>query len=174
MQTQTSAATSDARKEPWNGEFYVSFGESNKSRAWSDAVDYGFVCAGGGDWYSKTLNLLSAGDRIWVKVPGAGFVGVGRVSGPPEPASTFKVTTANGEKLILDVAQGGTYHRELANDPERCEYFVPVNWLQTVPITEAFKEIGLFGNQNTACKPLTPKWRHTVERLKQRFPDFDK
>ena len=39
---------------------------------------------------------------------------------------------------------------------------------------EAISEIGLFGNQNTACKPLTPKWRHTVERLKQRFPDFDK
>jgi hypothetical protein len=27
--------------------------------------------------------------------------------------------------------------------------------------------VGLFGNQNTVCKPTTPKWTHTVERLKQ-------
>ena len=30
-------------------------------------------------------------------------------------------------------------------------------------------EVGLFGNQNTVCQPTTPKWRHTVERLKQVF-----
>jgi hypothetical protein len=34
-------------------------------------------------------------------------------------------------------------------------------------------EIGLFGNQNTVCKPTTPKWRSTVDRLKQKFPHFD-
>lgn len=67
MRTQTSAAIRpDEPREPWNGEFYMSFGEG-KTRAWSDAVEYGFVCAGGGAWYNKTLNLLSARDRIWVK-----------------------------------------------------------------------------------------------------------
>jgi len=30
-------------------------------------------------------------------------------------------------------------------------------------------EVGLFGNQNTVCQPTTPKWRHTVERLKTYF-----
>ena len=34
-------------------------------------------------------------------------------------------------------------------------------------------EPGLFGNQNTVCRPTARKWRSTVERLKQRFPDFD-
>lgn len=29
----------------------------------------------------------------------------------------------------------------------------------------------MFGNQNTVCKPRTPRWRTTVERLKQRFPN---
>jgi hypothetical protein len=51
---------------------------------------------------------------------------------------------------------------------------VSVNWLQTVPIEDAVQEIGLFGNQNTVCKPTTPKWRSTVERLKAKFPNFDK
>ena len=34
-------------KEPWNGEFYVSFGNGN-NRQWSDAVKYGFIS--GGRW----------------------------------------------------------------------------------------------------------------------------
>ena len=61
------------------------------------------------------------------------------------------------------------YHREYADDPDRCEYFVPMKWLQTVPLDQAVDEIGLFGNQNTVCKPRTPKWRTTVERLKAAF-----
>jgi hypothetical protein len=31
----------------------------------------------------------------------------------------------------------------------------------------AFAETGLFGNQNSVCKPRTEKWGHTVSRLKQ-------
>jgi hypothetical protein len=65
------------------------------------------------------------------------------------------------------------YNEHLVDDPERCEYFVPIHWLQTVPLEEAVQEIGLFGNQNTVCKPTTPKWRSTVDRLKERFPRFD-
>lgn len=95
---------------------------------------------------------------------------IGRVS----PASTFKVATAQGEVPVLGVAEGGTYHREFVNDPERCEYFVPIRWLQTVPLEKAVKEIGFFGNQNSVCKPTTVKWRATVERLKERFPYYDK
>jgi hypothetical protein len=53
------------------------------------------------------------------------------------------------------------------------EYFVPIRWLQTVPLEKAVQEVGLFGNQNTVCKPTTPKWRFTVERLKEKFPNFD-
>ena len=52
---------------------------------------------------------------------------------------------------------------EVLQDLERCEYFVPVQWLQTVPLEEAVHEIGFFGNQNTVCKPTTPNgglWWH--------------
>jgi hypothetical protein len=108
-----------------------------------------------------------------VKVPGYGFIGVGRVTGRAQPAADFRVITPEGERPVPDVAKGGSYHRESVNDPERCEYFVPVQWLQTVPLENSFQEIGLFGNQNRVCKPTTPKWRSTVERLKERFLDFD-
>ena len=50
---------------------------------------------------------------------------------------------------------------------------MPVEWLQIVPLDQAVQEVGLFGNQNTVCKPTTPKWRHTIDRLKLRFPKFD-
>ena len=73
----------------------------------------------------------------------------------------------------MDILKGASYHRELIEDPERCEYFVSVRWLETVPLEKAVHEIGLFGNQNTVCKPTTPKWRFTVERLKEKFPKFD-
>ena len=173
VHTQISAVTvPDGPVEPWNGEFYCSFGQ-DESRSWADAVEFGFICAGGGSWYSRTLQLLNPGDRVWVKIPGAGFVSVGRVTGRAQPASTFQVNAPDGEVPVLEVAKRGSYHSEFLTDPERCEYFVPVKWLQTVPAENAVKEIGMFGNQNTVCKPTTPKWRSTVERLKHKFPLFD-
>jgi hypothetical protein len=147
----------------------ASFGHSPDSRPWDEAVKYGFISAGGGEWYSNTLALLNPEDRVWVKAPGYGFVGIGRVTGKSERASEFRVKTPQGELPVLDVVKGN-FHRQFADDPTRGEYFVPVEWLQTVPIENAFNEVGLFGNQNTVCRPVTPKWRHTVERLKERFP----
>ena len=174
VKTQINAiAAPDRPNEPWNGEFYCSFG-SGDARSWEDAVEFGFICGGGGSWYSKTLQLLNPEDRVWVKVPGSGFVGVGRAIGRVQPASTFKVRTAKGEVPILEAAKRGSYHRENLDDPERCEYFVPIKWLQEVSIKEAVQEVGMFGNQNTVCKPTAPRWRATVERLKEKFPNYNK
>jgi hypothetical protein len=176
IETQVAATTAGpaSSKEPWNGEYYVSFGEGI-TRSWVDAVKYGFVSAGGGSWYSNTLNLLKPGDRIWVKAPGYGFVGVGRVKGPPERGTDFMLPADDGSaQPALDVLTSATYHREFKDDVEKMEYFVPVEWAQTVSLDHAINEIGLFGNQNTACAPKTPKWRHTIERLKESFPDYEK
>jgi hypothetical protein len=68
-------------------------------------------------------------------------------------------------------------HREqyqaIADDAEKSEYFVKVEWLDTLPRDKAFHEIGLFGNQNSVCQPVAASWRHTVERLKTVFPNWD-
>ena len=137
-------------------------------------MQHGFVCGGGGPWYSGTLRLLQPGDRIWVRVPKSGFVGVGRVSGAPVAAADFTLSNLAGEvKPALEVLTKGTYHREYVHDPERSEYFVPVDWLQTRPLSQAVQQTGMFGNQNTVCRPTTPRWSDTVERLKDAFPHFD-
>jgi len=167
------AATPTRPREPWNGEFYCSFGESN-TRSWKDAVEFGFISGGGGAWYSRTLQLLSPGDRVWVNVPGAGYVGVGPVTGPAQPASTFTVKTPRGDKPVLEAATRAKYHREFIDDPDKCEWFVPIRWLQTVPVSQAVHETGFFGIQHTVCRPAVPKWRTTVERLKQKFREFDR
>ncbi|MBL0040054.1 MAG: nuclease [Xanthomonadales bacterium] len=168
------AATAKVKgeKEPWNGEFYVSFGDTN-SRSWEDAQNYGFISAGGGAWYSQTLKLLSPGDRVWVKIPKTGYVGVGRVTEPVQSVNDFKVKTPEGERPCLDVLQHADLYKKHAHDPETAEYFVRVEWLDTVPKKKAVNEVGLFGNQNSVCQPTTPKWRHTIDRLKAHFPKWD-
>jgi hypothetical protein len=173
VSTQAAVAMPAAGpREPWNGEFYSSFGEG-ETRSWADAREFGFICGGGLPWYSKTLKMLGPGDRVWVKVPGLGFVGVGRATGGAQPAAEFCVSTPQGDRPVLEVATRANYHRELVDDPERCEYFVPIKWLQTVLLDQAIQEVGMFGNQNTVCKPRTPGWRSTVERLKLRFPNYN-
>ena len=173
--TQANAATttkSKGEKEPWNGEYYVSFGDMT-SRSWKDAVKYGFVSAGGGIWYSQTLKMLSPGDRVWVKIPKTGYVGVGIVKEAVQSVRDFNVGTPEGERPGLEVLEHRELYQRSADDPEKAEYFVKVDWLNTVPINKAINEVGLFGNQNTVCQPSTLKWRHTVERLKTYFQNWD-
>jgi len=160
-------------KEPWNGEYYVSFGDMD-SRSWDDARQYGFISGGGGGWYSQTLKLLSPGDRVWVKIPKTGYVGVGRVTEAVRPVKEFTVETPAGMRPALDILKHADRYKPKADDPEKAEYFVRVVWLDTVPESKAVNEVGLFGNQNTVCQPTTPKWRHTVERLKTYFPKWDR
>lgn len=171
VQTQVSAAAAPAarEREPWNGQFYASFGQGPE-RSWNEARRYGFISAGGGAWYSNTLKLLNVGDHIWVKAPGYGFVGTGEVTGPSRFIVDFEVAGPEGPRPALEALTEASYCREHAQTPELGEHFVPVRWLHTVPLEQAVNEIGLFGNQNTVCKPTTPKWRSTVDRLKERWP----
>lgn len=170
-ETQANAAqsaTGKADKEPWNGEFYVSFGDG-PDRHWDDARAYGFISAGGGTWYTRTLKQLLPGDRVWVNIPGRGYVGVGEVTQAVQPASSFTLSTESGDQPVTAVLPWGPGLAANAADPELAECFVRVKWLHALPVPLAFNELGLFGNQNTVCQPTTPKWRHTVDRLKSAF-----
>lgn len=161
-------ATQPKASEPWNGEFYVSFGEG-KDRSWEDARKFGFISAGGGKWYSNTLNKLEKNDRVWVNVPKSGYVGVGIVEEPAVKCDEFYVKS-NGKSIpVLEIPTEKKYHREYIDDDDKAEYFVRVKWIKDVPVNKAKSEIGFFGNQNTVCQPTTPKWNHTVERLKKLF-----
>lgn len=163
--------------EPWNGEYYVSFGH-NMGRHWEDARKYGFISAGGGRWYSKTLNQLSKGDRIWANIPQIGYVGVGIVEESAVMAKDYMVKTENGEvpitgaPLKLDEQTKKDYLIRYADDEEKAEYFVKIKWLRSFPVKQAVSELGFFGNQNSVCKPRSSKWLFTVDTLKKKW-DID-
>lgn len=147
----------------WNQEYYVSFGSG--SRQWEDAVKYGFISAGGGTWYTKTLSMLQKGDRIWVNIPQCGYVGAGIVTGTVMQAGNALLNKDGSDIKFSSLSFQGDYFYS-ADDPENGEYIVPVQWLITVPQNKAVKETGFFGNQNSVCRPLTEKWQFTVDRLK--------
>lgn len=155
-------------KGEWNEEFYVSYGGD---RDWEEARKYGFISGGGGHFYSKTLYMLKLGDRVWVNIPGTGYVGVGVVEEPVVPVDKFLVRGANDKTVPITTVLGlkTAKLRRVGTDPEKGEYLVRVKWLKTVPEAQAIKERGFFGNQNTVAKPRADSWRHTVERLKVGF-----
>ena len=66
-----------------------------------------------------------------------------------------------------------SYHREYIDNENKSEYFVEIEWLDTVLLEDAVKEVGMFGNQNTICKPTATKWLSTIDRLKSKFPEYD-
>lgn len=147
------AKTSNVRhQELWNGrDFYVAFGEDDQRR-WPDAVKWGFVSAGGGRRYSRALLNLYEGARVFTHIPSRGYVGVGIVSGPALSLKEFVITEEGKTGNILDFHPNGHYLKEHADDPEMAEYFVPVKWIKTLPIEQAFWHKGMYANQTVATK----------------------
>ena len=158
-------ATAPTSKDPWNGEYYVSFGEG-ENRNWNDAMKYSFISAGGGIWYSRTLNQLKPGDRVWVNIPGAVYAGVGIVTETALNANEVIIQYEGKDIPFYDLKRAANYHEKDFEDEDKAEYIVKVNWLKTVKRDAAISEVGFFGNQNTVAKPTAGKWNHTVDRLK--------
>lgn len=153
--------------QAWNGrDWYVSFGddETQKGRAWEDARDFGFVSAGGGAWYSGTLKNLPVGARVFVCVPGKGYVGVGTTTGPAVPADSGTLEVGGVTKSFRELPLRRDYHK--GEDPTNGEWIVPVEWERTRPVSEAFWKLGMFANQNSACKLRN---QFTLDELTQEF-----
>jgi hypothetical protein len=141
----------------WNGrDFYYSAGEGDRRR-WADMVRHGFVSAGGGRWYSRTLRLLQPGHRVWAHIPRVGYVGVGVVTAPVVPIDATDLLSLDLEAPAMDRGLG---------DPDRREYVVRVDWLEAVDRSDAFWIPGLYANENSVTR-LRDSW--TLERLCEVF-----
>jgi hypothetical protein len=161
-----SARTTKKSKEPWNGQdFYISLGEDQR-RTWDDCRRYGYISGGGKPWFSNSLKQLAPGARVFVNVPGTGYVGVGRVTQAAVPVTEFKVEVNSAEVPILEAEHQAPGMGEFADDPERAEYMVRVEWIVTCDKADAIWKKGMFANQNTACKLRN---RFTLEELTQAF-----
>jgi hypothetical protein len=152
----------------WNGEYYASFGYNIE--VIRDGLEKGYLVAGGGSWYSRTLAMLDPGDRIWVNIPGSGYVAVGIVKQKMQPVDEFMVPDKAGNNVpIAQVSKVAASLQPTTNDPDRADYLVRVDWIKTVDPMQAIHEKGFFGNQNSVARPRSPKWDYTVNRLKTRF-----
>ena len=154
---------SAGRKEPWNGkDWYVSYGSESGIRDWTDATNYGFISAGGGDWYSRTLNSLPVGGRVFACIPKLGYVGVGKVVGVATTADQATLMHNGVETKFRDLPLVAGY-THANGEPE---FVVPIEWIKTVPMDAAIWERGMFANQNSACKLRS---RFTLDRLVPAF-----
>lgn len=154
---------------PWNGrDFYIAFGE-NDQRSWEEAVRFGFISAGGGEWYTRSLQQLRPGHRVFAYIPKGngvgGYVGVGEVTGESIPAKDFRVEVDGHEVGYLDVTVSPGAARHL-DDPALAEWVVPIRWIETRSKQDAICDSDFFANQNSAVK-LTHGY--TLERLVSAF-----
>lgn len=163
-ESSPSKSSTKSKRANWNGvDWYVSFGGD---RPWDDALSFGYVSAGGGKFYTQTLRGLPVGARIWVNLPSTGYVGVGRVLALAARFEYAQVKVGDEWATLSDQALAGEYpHRGDPSDDD-AEWVVPVEWLATLPATDAYWEKGLFANQNSACKL---RQEFTLERLAKRF-----
>jgi hypothetical protein len=149
---EVAAATTG--KAPWNGtDWYVAFGHDD-TRNWEDAREHGFISAGGGDWYSRTLRNLPIGARVFVYIPKVGYVAAGTTTGIAEPFTESRIVNTPGLR--------GTY----TNSNGEPEFVLPVEWITTKAIDQALSGTGLFANQNSACKLRDAQ---TLERCYEYF-----
>ncbi|WP_242686299.1 endonuclease NucS [Aeromicrobium sp. IC_218] len=160
----TPTVSKKSKRAAWNGvDWYVSFGGG---RPWEDARTFGFVSAGGGKFYSQSIRSLPAGSRIWVCIPGAGYVAVGTTLAP---ASRFEKAKVQLDGVWTDLPTqplAGSYNAGDAFGDDDVEWVVPVDWIDTRPLSQAFWEKGMFANQNSACKL---RQEFTLGRLADHF-----
>lgn len=156
----------DNKKEKWNKQDFVVNFEENNSRNWEDAVKYGFIAAGGGQWYSKTLKRLFIGARIFCMIPKSGYVGIGKVTEEVKPIKDVTFEVNGVEERISDLSLKAPNMLHDADDPEKCEYIVKVEWDKTVLKEDAYWIKGLKANQNSAYKLRS---QYTIDKVSEFF-----
>jgi hypothetical protein len=151
-----ASGKSNRKQEAWNGQdWYVSFGEESGSRNWDDARRCGFVSAGGGKWFSRTLRQVPVGGRIFVYIPKVGYVGVAEVCGAATPFHAATVRIGEDERKLSEMDLLGSYTHAVedrSDSEDYDEWVLPVSWIKSVDKANAFQKPGLFANQNSACK----------------------
>ena len=143
---------SEAKKRgPWSGYWFVNVGEDEGDyRNWDDNRRYGYVGAGQGEKYSRPLQHLRPGDKMFAYMRGLGYVGYGEVTQPAVPIRDF--VPDGQQQRLLDLPLRATRAAENADSSEQSEWAVGVRWINTVDRDKARTFKGVFANPNIVCK----------------------
>jgi hypothetical protein len=163
---KSSTPKLDNKKEKWNQQDYVVNFDDDTYRSWNDAIKYGFVSAGNGKWYSRTLDSLFVGARVFCMIPKSGYVAIGKVISKSVPMRDAEVTVNDVRKKLIDCDLEAINMKHDLNDLEKCEYIVEVEWIKTVPKEKAFWIKGLRANQNSAYKLRN---QYTIDKVLEFF-----
>lgn len=134
-------------RAPWSGYYFVNAG-LGENRSWQDMKKYGFVAAGGGEFYSKRLYQLSPGDEIFVYDKGNGYIGYGIVTTEAMMANDFQ--TQDGQLFEQPLTEPRM--KRIGQSVELAEHVIGVDWRVTVEPNHAKRFKGIFANQNIVCK----------------------
>ena len=146
---------------PWSGYYYLT-GGSEEDRSWADMRDYGFFTASGKQFFTKRLEQLSVGDKVFYYQKKNGYLGFGVVTSEKVAAAEYDLD--DGTKLIDALPR--KYLTDDLDDPDLCAYVVGVDWQQTFPVNDGRTFSGIFSNQNVVCKI---RHQETVDFLKEQF-----
>lgn len=146
---------------PWSGYYYVT-GGSEEDRPWEGMRRHGFFTASGKQFFTKRLDQLAVGDKVFYYQKKNGYLGYGIVTSEKTAASDFVLE--DGTSLVDAVPK--TYLTDHADDPDLCAYVVGVDWQKTVAVDDARTFSGIFSNQNVVCKI---RHQETVDFLKEQF-----
>ncbi|MEX1028044.1 MAG: hypothetical protein WD049_08570 [Candidatus Paceibacterota bacterium] len=140
--------SSQGRKQKWTGYLFVNTGITDDNyRHWDLNQQYQFISAGGGPRWINAIKKLNPGDKIFAYIKGNGYVGYGIVEEEAVPVGEYAV---GGVKILDKLPEDSPWQH--AKDPSQDEWLVKVNWMQTVPESQAKWFPGAFANQNVVCK----------------------
>ena len=163
---KSSESKSDSKKEKWNKQDFVVNFDDDQYRSWDDAIKYGFISAGNGKWYSRTLNQLIVGARVFCMIPKSGYVAIGTVTSKSQPLKDAVIKFGGELKKLVDCPLQPPNMKHDLNDMDKCEYVVGIDWIKTVPKDQAFWIKGLRANQNSAYKLRN---QYTIEKVEEFF-----
>ena len=145
-----------------NSIYYVNVSEGPQ-RSWDDCRRFGFVAAGHGRNWSEQLERLQPGDVVAAYQRQCGFLGVGIVRQRSVPVKRYRF---NGKPLQRNkLAKPGLF--ENADDPERAQYLVAIDWQKTMPKPGHFRRnAGLYTPQRVVASLATqPVTRAFIEEV---------
>ena len=115
------------RKTEFSEYIFVNVGDG-PHRNWEDCCTFGFISAGGGRKFSKQLDRLKIGDKIFAYIKGCGYVGYGQVLSEAVPMRDYFVESEG--KHLQEMNLTAPEAKTRIDDDENCDYVVGVQWLR--------------------------------------------
>jgi hypothetical protein len=153
------------KRAPWTGYLFVNTGigaDEKNFRDWDLNRKYSYISAGGGKRWTKKIQKLRRGDKIFAYLKGSGYVGYGVVQEEAVPVWEYAI---NGTRFIDKLPPEHPW-RTVPDDPLQGEWMAQVDWKKTFSADQAKWINNGFANQNVVCKLRDPR---TFEFLASEF-----